>query len=296
MEMFLQLVLSGLANGAIYALVALTFCIVYKGTDVINFATGEMVMLPAFVAFTFIVLWKWPIWLSILIAGFVFPIVLGWLVERWAVRPLIPAGHLPMVMGTFALMFAFRGVGRFVWGSDLWALPSMFGHDPLVLEYSGNMLIISRENMVMLIIAPIIMAVLFLFFRYAKLGKKMRASQENTVGASIVGINILRMFSLSWIIGALIAAWAAILLAPSSLVFAEMGAKVMFKGFAATILGGFGVVPGAIIGGFLLGIIETLCAGYISTAITDLSSLLVIFIIIIIRPRGILGKATVVKL
>jgi branched-chain amino acid transport system permease protein len=295
MEMFLQLVVSGLANGAIYALIGLTFCIIFKGTDVINFCTGEMVMLSAFVAFTFIVMFKWPVWISIIIAGFLFPVFLGYSIERFAIRPLIPAGHLPMVMGTFALLFAFRGVGRFLWGSDLWTLPSLFGHEPLMLKYGSRILVISRESLVMLVIAPIIMFVLFLFFRFAKLGKMMRASQENAVGASIVGINILRMFSFSWIIGAFIAAWAAILFAPSSLVYSEMGAKVMFKGFAATILGGFGVIPGAIVGGFLMGIIETLCTGYISTSITDLSSLLVIFLVIMIRPRGILGREAVVK-
>jgi branched-chain amino acid transport system permease protein len=295
MEMFLQLVLSGLANGAVYSLVALTFCIIFKGTDVVNFATGEMVMLPAFIAYTFLVILKWPAYISLIVTGVLFPILLGFTIERFAIRPLIPAGHLPMVMGTFALLFALRGLARFVWGTDLRTVPSIFAHQALSLHLGSAIVILSPESLAMLLIAPGIMIVFYLFFKYAKLGKMMRASQQNAMGASIVGISILKMFSLSWIIGAIIASWAAILFAPASLVYADMGAKILFKGFAAAILGGFGVVQGAIIGGFLMGVTETLCAGYISTSITDLSSLLIIFIVITLRPTGILGKKAAIK-
>jgi branched-chain amino acid transport system permease protein len=296
MEMFLQLIVSGMANGAIYALIGLTICIIFKGTDVINFAVGEVIMISAFVAFTFSVILKWPVYISAIITGFLFPILLGFSIERFAQRPLIPAGHLPMVMGTFALLFALRGLSRFIWGSDVWALPSLFGHKRLSINFGVGSSVISEDSLFMLIISLIVMIVFFLFFKVTKLGKMMRASQENTLGASIVGIDISRMFSFSWIIGCMIGSWAAVLLAPASLVYAEMGSKLMFKGLAATILGGFGFVPGAIIGGFLMGIVECLSSGYISTTMTDLSSLLVVFLIIIIRPTGIFGKKAVVRL
>jgi len=297
MEMFLQLIVSGLANGAIYALIGLTICIIFKGTDVVNFATGEVVMFGAFIAFTFAVLLKWPLSLAVIIVCSIAPVLIGFSIERFIERPLIPAGHLPMVMGTFALQFALRGLGRRIWGSDCWSLPSIFGYEPLVVGLGGaHQLVISREHLVMLVIAPVIMFAFFLFFKKMRLGKMMRASQENIMGASLVGINITRMFSLSWIIGCIIACWAAILFAPVSLVYVEMGAKVMFKGFAATILGGFGVVQGAIIGGLIMGLIESLFAGYVTTAMTDLSSLLIIFLVINIRPTGILGKKRVEKL
>lgn len=297
MDMLLQLIVSGLSNGAIYALIALTICVIFKGTDVVNFATGEVVMLGAFVAFTFAVVWKLPILLAVIITCSIVPVLIGFGIERFVERPLIPAGHLPMVMGTFALQFALRGVARRIWGSDCWSLPSIFGYEPLSVSLGGgHVLVISRENLVMLLISPVIMVAFFLFFKFHKLGKMMRASQENIVGASIVGIDIKKMFSLSWIVGSILACWAAILFAPVSLVYVEMGAKAMMKGFAATILGGFGVVPGAIIGGFMMGLIECLMAGYVSTTIADLSSLLMIFLIINIRPTGILGKRKVEKL
>jgi len=200
-------------------------------------------------------------------------------------------------MGTFALQFALRGLGRRIWGSDCWPLPSVFGYEPLILPWGdGHQLVISREHLIMLLIAPVIMFFFYLFLKTSKIGKMMRASQGNIMGASLVGISITKMFSLSWIIGCILACWAAVLFAPVSLVYVEMGAKVMFKGFAATILGGFGVVPGAIIGGFMMGLIESLFAGYITTSMTDLSSLLIIFLVINIRPTGILGKKKVEKL
>jgi len=297
MEMLLQLIVSGLANGAIYALIGLTICVIFKGTDVVNFATGEVIMFGAFIAFTFAVIWKWPLSLAVIIVCSVAPLLMGYSIERFVERPLIPAGHLPMVMGTFALQFTLRGLGRRIWGSDCWSLPSIFGYEPFSISLGGgHQLVISREHLVMLLISPVIMVAFFLFFKVSKLGKMMRASQENIMGASIVGIDITKMFCFSWIIGCILACWAAILFAPVSLVYVEMGAKVMMKGFAATILGGFGVVPGAIIGGFMMGLIEALFAGYVTTTMTDLSSLLVIFLVMNIRPTGILGKKKVEKL
>ena len=297
MEMFLQLIVSGLANGAIYSLIALTLCIIYKGTDVINFAVGEVVMFGAFFAFTFSVVWKFPFIVTYIVAAFIVPVVLGFKIERFVARPMIPGGHLTMVIGTFALSFALRGLGRRIWGSDSWALPSMFGTEPISISLAGDRtLILSPENLIMLLASPLAMVAFYLFFKFCKLGKMMRASQENPVGASLVGIDIYKMFSLTWIIGCILSCWAGLLLAPVSLVYVEMGAKVTFKGFAALVLGGFGVIPGAIIGGVMMGLIEALFAGYITTAMTDLSSLLVIFLVVSIRPTGILGRKRIEKL
>lgn len=297
MEMFLQLVVSGLANGAVYSLIALTICIIFKGTDVINFATGEAAMFGAFIAFTFAVVWKLPFPLTYFVAGLVIPVIMGFSIERFVARPLIRGGHMTVVIGTFALSFALRGLARRIWGSDFWSLPSMLGTEPISISIGGNYaIILSRESLVMLIASPIAMIVFSLFFKHFKLGKMMRASQENFVGASLVGINIYRMFSFTWVIGCIMASWAGLLLAPASLVYVEMGAKVTFKGFAALVLGGFGVIPGAIIGGFMMGLIEALFSGYITTSMTDLSSFLVIFFIMCIRPTGILGKKKIEKL
>ena len=297
MDMFLQLIVSGLANGSIYSLIGLSLCIIYKGTDVINFATGEVIMLGAFCLFTFAAVWKWPLSLGYIIAALIIPVLLGFNIERFVVRPLIPAGHLPMVMGTFALQFALRGLGRRIWGSDYWPIPTMFGNEPLLFSLGGDhLLVLSRESLIMLLISPVIMIIFFLFFKLSKLGKMMRASMENPMGASVVGINVKKMFNFSWIIGCIVACWAGLLLAPASLVYVEMGAKVMFKGLAANVLGGFGVVPGAIIGGLMMGLIESLFGGYVTTTMTDLSSLLIIFLVLAIRPTGILGKKKVEKL
>jgi branched-chain amino acid transport system permease protein len=296
MEMFLQLIVSGLANGAIYALIALTICIVFKGTDVTNFATGELAMMGAFVAFTCVIIWGWPIYLAVVMVGLIFPVLLGFSIERFAERPLIPAGHLPMVMGTMALQFGLRGLARLIWGGDIKAIPALFGSEPFSMTLGTITLVMSRENLVMLLFSPVIMVVFFLFFQLTKLGKMMRASQENPLGASIVGIDILKMFSFTWIIGCVLACWAALLFAPISLVYVEIGAKVMIKGFAATILGGFGVIPGAIIGGLMMGVIEVLFAGYVTTTMADLSSLLVIFLVMVMRPTGLMGKRKIEKL
>ncbi len=297
MDMLLQLLVSGLANGAIYSLIALAICIIYKGTDVINFATGEVVMFGAFFAVTLAIVWKFPLNVAYIIAASTIPVAIGFGIERFVERPLIPEGELTMFMGTFALTFALRGLARYIWGSDFWYLPSIFETEPLSLSLgASHLLLLSRESLIMLLVSPGIMVVFYLFFKFCKLGKMMRASQENKVGAALVGIDIYKMFRYTWIIGCLVACWAGLLLSPASSVYVEMGAKLTLKGLAATILGGFGVVPGAIIGGFIMGLIEALFAGYVTTTMTDLSSLLVIFLVINIRPTGILGKKKVEKL
>ena len=297
MDFFLQLILSGLANGAVYSLIALTICIIYKGTDIINFATGEVAMFGAFFAFTFAVIWRFPLSVTYLVAALIIPVLMGINIERFVSRPMIPGGHLTMVVGTFALSFALRGLARLIWGSDVWSLPSVFGTEPISVSLGGNhILILSKENLIMLLASPLVMVAFSVFFKFCKLGKMIRASQENSVGASLTGVDIYKMFRFTWIIGCILACWAGLLLAPISLVYVEMGTKVTFRGFAALVLGGFGVIPGAIVGGFIMGLIEALFGGYITSSMTDVSSLIVIFLVMCICPAGILGKRKITKL
>jgi branched-chain amino acid transport system permease protein len=289
MDMFVQLLVSGLSNGALYALVAVCITIVYKGADVVNFAAGEFAMVGAFLSYGLVKSLGINIFTAILLAGIVIPISLGLFLERSVFRPLIGSDHLMPVTATIALSFFLRGIVRLVWGSDILTFPALFSYEPIVLEIGSASVAISRESTAIFIICTVLMAAFFIISQYSKFGKIMRATSDNRTGALLVGIRVTRVVGLVWAVGFAVAAIAGILFAPLSLLYVEMGGKIVIKGFASCILGGFGHLPGAVIGGLLMGLAENMVGGYISTSILDVSSLILIFVVLIIRPNGLFG-------
>lgn len=293
--MFFQLLVGGLANGAIYALVALGITVVFKATEVANFAAGELLMLGAYMLYTLFCLWKLPYLSSFLITAFLFAVAVGIVIERIAFRPLAYYGHLSVVMATLALSIAFQGIARLFWGSDILNVPSPFDFQPIEFSLGSMKIVISSEHIAIIIVCLVVMAIFFFFFQYSKLGKMMRATSENIMGATLVGINVKQIFASIWAAGTVILMIAGMLLVPISTLYTQMGGKVMLKSFAACLLGGFGNLPGALLGGVLMGIIETLFGGYVSTAMMDISSLVVIALILIVKPQGLFGSKVVIK-
>lgn len=283
--MFFQVVLSGIAAGSIYALVALGFVLIYKATDVVNFAQGEMVMLGAYLGVTFFTILKLPFLI-------VFIIVLGtssffgMLVERVACRPLMKQSVLTVIIATIAVGIMMKSGARLIWGPELWPFPAIMSRKPLQI---GSALI-TPESLGVIAISVAAMAVFYLFFKYSKMGKAMRACSQNQDASALMGVNVRGIFSLAWGISCSLAALGGILLAPLQAPSPTMG-LIAIPAFAAAIIGGFESLPGAVIGGFLVGIIQNLSGFYISSVLKDIIAFLLLIGILMVKPSGLFGKA-----
>jgi branched-chain amino acid transport system permease protein len=284
--MILQILVSGLTSGAIYALIALGFVLIYKSTEIVNFAQGELVMIGAYFAL-FFASFHIPYYFIFLFAA-ASAFIVGIIINNLVCRPLIKAQHLSIVIATFALSFLMRSLIRLIWGSQYYSFPSPFAET----TYKFGNLVISPQNFWITVIALIIMAVFYLFFKFTRTGKAMFATAQSQEGASLMGVNINQVFMLIWGISAGLAAASGILLSPISAISPYMGI-IGIKAFAAAVLGGFNSLPGAIIGGFLLGIIENFSAVYISSAYKDILAFLVMIVVLVVKPTGIFGTEAI---
>lgn len=286
MAQFLTLLIAGLAVGSLYALVGLGLILIYKTQDVVNFAHGENLTLGAFVGYFLFVSLHLPYVLAfmaaILVGG-----VLGAVIERIAIRPIADHPHMTLAMLTVGLSFALRGSIRIPFGADVYTIPGIFGDSAINIGPA----VVSSQSLVTIGAALGLCALLALLFRLSTIGKQMRATQQDIEGAKLVGVNTGRVFSTAWALGSAIGASAGILAGPISLLYTDMGPAFLLKGFAAAVLGGFDSLPGAIIGGFLVGVIELLCGGYFSTSFQDISAFCIMILVLLVKPNGLFGRA-----
>ena len=286
MELFTYLLLSGLTTGSLYALIALGIVVVNKSTGMINFAHGELFMFSGFVAWMLHVQMGMGYLPSFAIAvaiGF----ALGAVTNLIAARPMRNADVVGLVLATIGLAFVFRGAARVIWGgkSDYLSFPPITSPDPVTI---GGVMVIPQQIAV-LAGAIVIMLVFAAFFRLTRAGKMMQATADNAKASRLVGIRIDRIYMLSFGTGAAIAAAAAVLMAPLTLLYPDMGFSFFIKGFAAAVLGGLTSLPGAVLGGFCIGIIEALAGGYISSSFMEVSAFIVIMFVLVLRPTGLLS-------
>jgi branched-chain amino acid transport system permease protein len=283
--MLMQLIVSGLTTGCIYALVALGMTILFRATTIVNFGHGEFFMLGAFAVDVTQQSFAWPYAASILLA-FLLLFLLGMVVEHSLMRPLRNAPHLSLAMMTVALSFLFKGVARFFYGRDVTQLPPLIGGAPVAF---GPVVLFPQD---ILVAGVSLAAVLgfFLFFHKTRTGKIIQAASQSPRGAALVGINVPAFQSLMWGMAALMGALAGILIAPTTLVYPDMGGHMLIRAFAAMTLGGFGSLPGAVLGGLMLGVLENLMGAYISSALVEIAAYLVIIAVLLIRPQGLLGE------
>lgn len=286
MMMFGYLVATGITTGALYALVALGITIVYKATRSVNFAHGDLFMLCGFIAYTFHVMWGLPYPVALVLAvgaGF----AVGAVAERIAFRPVVDHGLASVLLATIGLSFVLKGIARSVWGGkgDYIPFPPLLSPRPISL---GGMLV-TPQQLIVLAGAIAIMAAFALFFNYTRFGRIMQATAENTKAATLVGIRISRVYLYTFAVGTALAGAAAVLMAPITLLYPDIGFVLFTKSFAAAVLGGLASIPGAVAGGFLIGLIETLSGGYISTNLQDVSSYIVIMLVLVFLPNGLFG-------
>jgi branched-chain amino acid transport system permease protein len=288
---FLQQIISGGAVGIVYALVALGFVMVHKSTQVFNFAQGELMMLGAFCAYTFIVLFGLPFWLGALLA-IASVALFGAALDRLLLRRMMGSKPFTIFMLTVGIGFCIRSMVMLVpmWGTDTYSLPSPLQGE--VFSYHG--LIISADHAAILLTAVVISAALFLFFQFTRLGLAMRAISQNPLAASYLGVRVDSLFSIVWALSAAAAALAGVMLAPISFVHADMG-QIGLKAIPAAVLGGFDSLPGAIVGGLIIGIVESLAGFYCPEGVKDVAAYVVLLVVLTVKPRGLFGQTDVKK-
>jgi branched-chain amino acid transport system permease protein len=290
MTMLLQLALSGIAQGSIYALLALGMTVVFRATGVINFAHGEFFMLGAFVVYVLIQYVGAPFVLAAPLAAIVMFLV-GRGVERMLIRPIALSPHIILAMMTVALSYLLRGVARVFWGREVLPMPPVFAFPPIE---AGSLIITVQDILVAAMTLALVLA-FFLFFRLTRFGRIAQAASANPRGAALVGIDVDAFRGNMWGMAAALGGITGILVAPITLLYPDMGGQTLIRAFAAMTLGGFGNLGGAVIGGLLLGVMEQLAGGYLSTALIDIFSYLVIVVVLITRPRGLFGQADVAR-
>jgi branched-chain amino acid transport system permease protein len=288
--MLLQLLLSGIAQGSIYALVALSMTALFRTTTIVNFGQGEFFMFGAFAVYVVMTVGGLP-FLPAALLSIITAFVLGVLFERLLIRPMGDASHLALAMMTVALSFLLRGVARFFWGREVLPMPPVFSFPPIEV----GELIVTTQDLLIGGTTLFFLILFFLFFNRTKLGRVARAVASNPRGAALVGVNMPAFQSVIWGFAAALGALAGILVAPITLLYPDMGASVLIRAFAAMTLGGFGHPVGAVVGGLLIGVLEQLSGGYLSTALIDIFAFLVIIAVLIVRPSGLLGTREVLR-
>lgn len=282
----IQVGASGLATGSIYSLVAISLIIVYNATRTINFAQGEMLMISTFVGFTASGTLRLPFPLAFLV-GIVAAAALALLIERLIIRHAIAATHFDVLIITLGLSLALRSLAGIVWTHDEFPFPSPFAERPLAL----GPVRIAPISLGIIGASVLLMVGLFVLFRFTKLGRAMRAVSQNQRAALLMGISVERVYSASWILAAVVGAIAGFLIAPVIFLSSKMG-LIVINGFTAAILGGFGSLPGAVLGGMALGVLENLAPLYLPSGIKYSVPFLVLIGILVLRPSGLLGVST----
>ena len=279
----LQYFISGLTNGAIYALIALGFGIIFNTTTIINFAQGEFVMLGAMCAISIYHLA--PSLPLAFLGGVIIVSLVGLAFERLALRPVGEASPLTLIIITVGAGVFLKGVAMLLWGKESYTLPPFSGEAPLHLGTAT----ILPQNLWVLGLTLVLVLALEAFFRLTLMGKAMRACAYNLRAARLVGIAASRMVQLSFALSALLGAGAGILIAPLTLGVYDMGTMLGLKGFAAAIIGGLGSLLGGVLGGLLLGLAESFTSGLISSGYRDAVAFLLLLVVLFLRPRGLLG-------
>lgn len=280
----LQQIISGLATGCLYALAALGLVLIYKTTDVVNFAQGEMAMFSTFIAFTLLTSLSVPFWGAFAgaLAG---AALLGIVVEKVFVRPLYKASLLNVLIMTIGLMMVINGLAGWIWGFEPHNFPAALSGEPI----RWGQLVITLPDIMNLVITCVIMVVFYLVFKFSLIGIAMRAVAENRLAARLMGVKVNRILSTTWAIGAMLGGVAGIFIAPIIFLDLNMMSEVIIKAFTAAVLGGFNSLPGAVVGGLLLGVLENLVAGYISTELKGAFAFALIVAVLCIRPTGLFG-------
>jgi branched-chain amino acid transport system permease protein len=284
---FLQFAFSGLTVGAIYALVALGFTLIYNASGVVNFAQGEFVMLGGMVT-VFLLAAGVPLFFAAVIAVAVAGLV-GLLLHRLAIEPARRASPVTLIIITIGASIFLRGIAAAIFGKSFSSLPPFFGSEPFTI--GGATLL--PQSLVILLGVCLVLLMLWLFMKRTLTGKSMLATAANRVAAQLTGINTTAVIGIAFVISAGIGAIGGVLATPITLTHYDVGTMLALKGFAAAVLGGMGNPVGAVVGGLLLGLLEQFSAGYLSSQYKDAVAFIVILVVLFTMPQGLFGTSKV---
>jgi len=288
--LFFFILASGVTTGALYSLVTVGLALTYRATSHINFAHGEQFMVGGFLAYTFHVMFGMPYLLAAVLAacgGF----VLGVLADLLIYRRMHAAEAMTFLLATVGLSYVIKGAGRWAWGGQGELVPFPPILSPVPVMIAGVPII--PQQMLVLGAALVLMIALIAFFQFTSAGKRIEATAENRQAALLSGIRVERIHSFIWGLGGALATVSAVLMSPLTALSPDVGFGLLLKAFAAMVIGGLGSVGGGMIGGLLLGVVEAFAGGYISPSIQPLSTFILIFVVLIFRPRGLFGAGEI---
>jgi branched-chain amino acid transport system permease protein len=290
----LQYSLTGLAVGMVYALIALGFALIWKSSGVANLALGQLVLISSWFAYGMLVQAKLPIWIGMVIT-IAFAIFLGWVIERFTLRPLIGQPILSLIAVTLGLAYFLEGLVTFLWPVSVAALPRLFPQEPINIGPA----VVSQEYLWAAVISLILFGLLSLFFKYHKMGIAMRATADDQLAVQACAVPITSIFSMSWIFACVVAAIGGILI--SSIGGITYGlVETGFKSFSVVILGGMDSFIGCIVAGPIIGLCENVGAGYLTpvvgSGIKDLIPFVIIIIVMLIKPYGLFGEERIERI
>ena len=296
MTFFLQLVITGFALGMVYALIAIGFVIILKCSDVFNIAQGHFVMIGGYLGYTYLVTFGLPIWASLILA-IVTAIIMGLVIERLTLRPLVGQPVLAIIMMTIALATVLEGLATLFWGGEY---KTYHGVLPTVTLQVGG-LSIPSETSIGIMTSIVVVAILMLIFRYSKIGLALRATAEDEQVVQSVGIRVTTVYAFSWVIASVVGVIGVILLGGVSGVMIPLS-QVGIKAFAVVLLGGVNSIGGAIVAGIILGVLENVAAGYLDPllpaggGLANVFPFIVMIIVLIFRPYGLFGQVRIERI
>ncbi len=280
-----QFIVSGLTTGSIYALIALGFCIIHNATGIVNFTQVDFVTLGGLMMYTFLLGLGLPLIAAFLLAVIVVTVV-GGLVERLAIRPAKSRAVIILIFITIGVSILMRGIFKILWGKNQMALPHFSSENPVVVFGAA----VLPQSLWILLITFVVVLMLHYFFSRTRMGKAMRATSYNPGAAALMGVNVNRMILCSFALSGALGAVAGIIIVPITTLNYDIGVMLGLKGFAAAVLGGYGNSLGAVVGGLILGVLESVGAGVISSAYKDMIAFAILLGVLFIKPSGLLGR------
>lgn len=291
MDIFLQCFVNGIALGAIYTIMALSYTILFGTLRIANFAQGDIYMIGMLIGYTFYVGATLPFLVSLVLSIFITVIVLL-IIQRTVYQPILKVSSMYLFIATIGMATFLRNASQLIFGSESYSFPHLLGSAPWQITDSIS---IMPQSVIIIVVCVVLVVALMLFMRKTKTGLAMSAISMNQFAASLMGVNFSRIATITYIISAAMAAIAGVFTAPMYNVSTTAGATLGLKALIAAIMGGFGNAAGAILGGMLLGLIEALGSFYISSAYKDAFAFIVLIVILFVRPQGLLGRKRITK-
>ena len=290
----IQVLVAGIAQGCVYGLIALGFVLIYKATEQVNFAQGDIMMLGMFAVFTLIAIAGFPWWLGALI-GIAITGVFGFILDAAVLRRIIGQPQFAVIILTIAVGFIFRSVAGGVWGADPVSFDTPYGGMVITIdENETGRTVLDVAELAIILGTVVLVGALYAFFRFTRIGVAMQASSQNQLAAYYMGIPVKYVISLIWGISAAVSCIAGILLAPKIATFDPDVGFLAITAFAAAVIGGFGSLPGAVLGGLIIGITEQLAQAYLpgeyARSIAPISGFIILLIVLLIRPDGLFAQ------